>query len=116
MPSSLIYQNVEQGLVDIGIGYLIENNPHVLSSVLYYDTFELAVSPLHPLASMPAPTLGTLKDVPLIMLSPDTVGRVITSYSIHYTKLYENVFQARLIYGNESVIQFLNFLLVNVNT
>ncbi|AZS17132.1 LysR family transcriptional regulator [Paenibacillus lutimineralis] len=76
MPSSLIYQNVEQGLVDIGIGYLIENNPHVLSSVLYYDTFELAVSPLHPLASMPAPTLDTLKDVPLIMLSPDTVGRM----------------------------------------
>lgn len=76
MPSSLIYQNVEQGLVDIGIGYLIENNPHVLSSVLYYDTFELAVSPLHPLASIPAPTLDTLKDVPLIMLSPDTVGRM----------------------------------------
>ncbi|NWL88809.1 LysR family transcriptional regulator [Paenibacillus sp. 79R4] len=76
MPSSLIYQNVEQGLVDIGIGYLIENNPHVLSSVLYYDTFELAVSPLHPLASTTSPTLDSLKDVPLIMLSPDTVGRM----------------------------------------
>ncbi|WMT40217.1 LysR family transcriptional regulator [Paenibacillus sp. D2_2] len=76
MPSSLIYQNVEQGLVDIGIGYLIENNPHVLSSVLYYDTFELAVSPLHPLANTASPTLDALKDVPLIMLSPDTVGRM----------------------------------------
>ncbi|HEY4389947.1 MAG TPA: LysR family transcriptional regulator [Paenibacillus sp.] len=76
MPSSLIYQNVEQGLVDIGIGYLIENNPHVLSSVLYYDTFELAVSPLHPLANTVSPTLDSLKDVPLIMLSPDTVGRM----------------------------------------
>lgn len=76
MPSSLIYQNVEQGLVDIGIGYLIENNPHVLSSVLYYDTFELAVSPHHPLATTPVPTLEALKDVPLIMLSPDTVGRM----------------------------------------
>ncbi|MMZ64140.1 HTH-type transcriptional activator CmpR [compost metagenome] len=75
MPSSLIYQNVEQGLVDIGIGYLIENNPQVLSSVLYYDTFELVVSPLHPLANNTLPTLDTLREVPLIMLSPDTVGR-----------------------------------------
>ncbi|MNI11616.1 HTH-type transcriptional activator CmpR [compost metagenome] len=75
MPSSLIYQNVEQGLVDIGIGYLIENNPQVLSSVLYYDTFELVVSPLHPLANNALPTLETLREVPLIMLSPDTVGR-----------------------------------------
>ncbi|WP_068783287.1 LysR family transcriptional regulator [Paenibacillus phocaensis] len=75
MPSSLIYQNVEQGLVDIGIGYLIENNPQVLSSVLYYDTFEFVVSPRHPLAGNPTPTLESLRDVPLIMLSPDTVGR-----------------------------------------
>ncbi|MNE19948.1 HTH-type transcriptional activator CmpR [compost metagenome] len=75
MPSCLIYQNVEQGLVDIGIGYLIENNPQVLSSVLYYDTFELVVSPLHPLADIPTPSLDTLREVPLIMLSPDTVGR-----------------------------------------
>ncbi|MGG0824039.1 LysR family transcriptional regulator [Paenibacillus turicensis] len=75
MPSSLIYQNVEQGLVDIGIGYLIENNPQVLSSVLYYDTFDLAVSPLHPLAKETEPTLDSLRDVPMIMLSPDTVGR-----------------------------------------
>lgn len=75
MPSSLIYQNVEQGLVDIGIGYLIENNPQVLSSVLYYDTFELVVAPNHPLAAQAIPTLDSLRDVPLIMLSPDTVGR-----------------------------------------
>lgn len=78
MPSSLIYQNVEQGLVDIGIGYLIENNPQVLSSVLYYDTFDLAVSPLHPLAKETEPTLDCLRDVPIIMLSPDTVGRRFT--------------------------------------
>lgn len=75
MPSCLIYQNVEQGLVDIGIGYLIENNPQVLSSVLYYDIFELVVSPLHPLANTSVPTIELLRDVPLIMLSPDTVGR-----------------------------------------
>ncbi|MEF2967907.1 LysR family transcriptional regulator [Paenibacillus sp. M1] len=75
MPSSQIYQNVEQGMVDIGIGYLIENNPQVHSTVLYYDTFELVVSPLHPLADKTIPTLDSLRDVPLIMLSPDTVGR-----------------------------------------
>ncbi len=75
MPSSQIYQNVEQGMVDVGIGYLIENNPQVLSSVLYYDTFELVVSPLHPLAGKTIPTLDSLREVPLIMLSPDTVGR-----------------------------------------
>ncbi|GIO43488.1 LysR family transcriptional regulator [Paenibacillus apis] len=75
MPSSLIYQSVEQGLVDIGIGYLIENNPQVHSSVLYYDTFGLAVSPHHPLASEKIPRMDMLRDVPLIMLSPDTVGR-----------------------------------------
>ncbi|WP_019640636.1 LysR family transcriptional regulator [Paenibacillus fonticola] len=75
MPSSQIYQNVEQGLVDIGIGYLIENNPQVLASVLFYDTFELVVSPLHPLAGAQAPTLESLHEAPMIMLSPDTVGR-----------------------------------------
>lgn len=75
MPSSLIYQNVEQGLVDIGIGYLIENNPQVTASVLYYDTFELVVSPLHPLAQTKSPTLESLQNIPFIMLSPDTVGR-----------------------------------------
>ncbi|WP_055109196.1 LysR family transcriptional regulator [Paenibacillus ihumii] len=75
MPSSQIYQNVEQGLVDIGIGYLIENNPQVLASVLYYDTFALVVSPLHPLAQAKSPSLDSLREVSMIMLSPDTVGR-----------------------------------------
>lgn len=78
MPSSLIYQSVEHGMVDIGIGYLIENNPQVHSSVLYYDTFELAVSPHHPLAGKKNPSMEMLRDVPLIMLSPDTVGRRFT--------------------------------------
>lgn len=75
MPSSQIYQNVEQGLVDIGIGYLIERNPQIHASVLYYDTFEVVVSPLHPLAKEKSPNLEMLRDVPLILLSPDTVGR-----------------------------------------
>ncbi|GGA35640.1 LysR family transcriptional regulator [Paenibacillus physcomitrellae] len=75
MASSQIYQHVEQGLVDIGIGYLIEHNPQIHASVLYYDTFEVVVSPLHPLAKEEQPELEMLRDLPLILLSPDTVGR-----------------------------------------
>lgn len=75
MPSSQIYQNVENGLVDVGIGYLIERNPQIHASALYYDTFELVVSPLHPLAKARNPVLKDLQGVPLILLSPDTVGR-----------------------------------------
>jgi DNA-binding transcriptional LysR family regulator len=47
----------------------------VETSVLYYDTFELVVSPEHPLASMDNVKIEMLKDVPLILLSPDTQGR-----------------------------------------
>ncbi|MDO7907029.1 LysR family transcriptional regulator [Paenibacillus sp. JX-17] len=75
MPSSQIYQQVENGLVDVGIGYLIERNPNLSSSVLYYDTFELVVSPEHPLAASPHADMEALREVPLILLSPDTVGR-----------------------------------------
>ncbi|USB32511.1 LysR family transcriptional regulator [Paenibacillus sp. YPG26] len=75
MPSSQIYQNVENGLVDVGIGYLIERNPQIHASALYYDTFELVVSPFHPLAQARNPVLKDLQGVPLILLSPDTVGR-----------------------------------------
>lgn len=45
MSSSQIYQQVENGIVDVGIGYLIGRNPGMTTSVLYYDTFELVVSP-----------------------------------------------------------------------
>lgn len=50
MPSSQIYEQVENGMIDVGIGYLIERNPNLSTSTLYYDTFELVVSPKHPLA------------------------------------------------------------------
>jgi len=75
MPSSAIYQQVESGLIDVGIGYLIERNPNLSTSILYYDTFELVVSPHHPLASRPQATMEALREIPLILLSPDTVGR-----------------------------------------
>lgn len=75
MSSSQIYQYVENGLVDVGIGYLIEGNTGMTTSVLYYDTFELVVSPRHPLAAKNAATIDVLRNTPLILLSPDTVGR-----------------------------------------
>ncbi|HEX7057413.1 MAG TPA: LysR family transcriptional regulator substrate-binding protein, partial [Bacilli bacterium] len=60
---------------DLGIGYLFEKNPQIEFSMLYYDTFELMVSPDHPLAKHTHTTIDALKDVPFIMLTPDTAGR-----------------------------------------
>lgn len=35
MPSSQIYEQVESGMIDVGIGYLIERNPNLSTSTLY---------------------------------------------------------------------------------
>ncbi|WP_046228392.1 LysR family transcriptional regulator [Paenibacillus dauci] len=75
MSSSQVYHSVENGIVDVGIGYLIERNPNLETSILYYDMFELVVSPQHPLARTRKATIHDLENLPLIMLSPDTVGR-----------------------------------------
>ncbi|CAH0118413.1 MULTISPECIES: LysR family transcriptional regulator [unclassified Paenibacillus] len=75
MSSMQIMASVESGSVDIGIGYLSEGNPNLESSVLYYDTFEMVVSPQHPLSQTKHATLESLREIPFIMLSPDTVGR-----------------------------------------
>lgn len=75
MSSSQVYHSVENGLVDVGISYLIERNPNLNTSILYYDMFELVVSPQHPLARTKKATIQDLQQLPLIMLSPDTVGR-----------------------------------------
>ncbi|WP_123039481.1 LysR family transcriptional regulator [Cohnella candidum] len=75
MSSSQVLASVENGSVDVGIGYLSDKSPQVETSVLYYDTFELVVSPRHPLADAKNVTIGSLKDIPLILLSPDTLGR-----------------------------------------
>ncbi len=75
MPSSQVLASVENGSVDIGISYLSDRSAQVETSVLYYDTFELVVAPRHPLASFDHVTVGMLKEMPLILLSPDTLGR-----------------------------------------
>jgi DNA-binding transcriptional LysR family regulator len=75
MPSSQVMTAVENGTVDIGITYLSERNPNVLTSILYYDTYELVVSPDHPMSGLQHTTVEALKDIPMIMLSPDTLGR-----------------------------------------
>ncbi len=75
MTSSQIMASVENGLVDIGIAYLFEKNPALETSLLYYDTFELVVSPEHPLSHLSHTTAESLRDIPFIMLSPDTAGR-----------------------------------------
>ncbi|WP_195575803.1 LysR family transcriptional regulator [Paenibacillus sp. 1001270B_150601_E10] len=75
MSSSQVAAHIESGSVDIGIGYLTDQNPNLITSILYYDTFELVVNPKHPLAQSTTVTIDMLENVPLIMLSPDTVGR-----------------------------------------
>lgn len=66
----MIYQQVENGLIDVGIGYLIERNPNLSTSVLYYDSFELVVSPTHPLASQPHATIEALRKFRLFCSLP----------------------------------------------
>lgn len=75
MPSSQVMASVENGTVDVGIGYLWDKSPQVETSVLYYDTFELVTAPDHPLASAGSVTIDMLKEIPLILLTPDTLGR-----------------------------------------
>lgn len=75
MTTSQIMQSVENGSIDIGITYLFDKHPALESSVLYYDTFELVVSPLHPLAKYGHVPIERLHELPLIMLSPETAGR-----------------------------------------
>lgn len=75
MPSSLIMESVEKGVVDIGIAYLFEQNPSLETSVLYYDEFELVVCPDHPLASQSQTAVEQLADIPFVMLTSDTAAR-----------------------------------------
>lgn len=75
MASSQVYNSVVNGQIDVGIGYLIERNPNLITSVLYYDTFELVVTPKHPLSQKPVASIDELHGLPLILLTGDTVGR-----------------------------------------
>lgn len=87
MSSTYIMSAVENGTVDIGIGYLFEKNPNLEMSTLYYDTFELIVSHEHPLSKFNHLSIENLRNVPFIMLTPETAGRqfveqVFRSYNI----------------------------------
>jgi DNA-binding transcriptional LysR family regulator len=75
MTSSQIMNSVENGQVDIGIAYLFEKNPALETSVLYFDTFELIVSSQHPLSRFSHLSMEKLRNIPFIMLSPETAGR-----------------------------------------
>ncbi|GIQ68476.1 LysR family transcriptional regulator [Xylanibacillus composti] len=75
MPTAQIMTSVESGIIDIGIAYLFDKNPVLETSILYYDSFELTVSPDHPLAGKTHIPIEALRDIPLIMLSPETAGR-----------------------------------------
>jgi DNA-binding transcriptional LysR family regulator len=75
MTSSQIMNSVENGQVDIGIAYLFEKNPALETSVLYFDTFELIVSSHHPLSRFSHLSMEKLRNIPFIMLSPETAGR-----------------------------------------
>lgn len=77
MPSTQIMESVENGLIDIGITCLYEKKPTLETAVLYYDTYELVVSPSHPLASAAHVPIDSFKNLPLIMLSTETFGRQV---------------------------------------
>jgi len=91
MSSAQVLSSVENGTVDVGIGYLSDRSPQVETSVLYYDTFELVVAPQHPLASFNRITINMLKDIPLILLSPDTLGRRFTDRIFRENGLEPNI-------------------------
>lgn len=91
MSSSQVLASVENGTVDIGIGYLTERSAQVDTSVLYYDTFELVVSPHHPLANVEVATLDMLRDVPMILLSPDTQGRRLVDRVFREHQIQPNI-------------------------
>lgn len=83
MNSSQIMTSVENGTVDIGIGYLTDRIAGIETSVLYYDTFELVVSPEHPLARQTRATAEDLRSTSFIILSPDTAGRRFADQVFH---------------------------------
>lgn len=75
MTSAQIISSVENGSIDLGISFMLDKNPHLESSILYYDTFDLVVSPDHPLAKLSHAHIDCLDNLPMIMLSPETAGR-----------------------------------------
>lgn len=91
MNSSQIMSNVENGVVDLGIGYLHDKNQSLQTSVLYYDTFELVVSPDHPMSSLRHTKVENLRDIPFIMLAPDTAGRRFANQMFNKFNITPNI-------------------------
>ena len=75
MPSTQVLTSVENGSLDIGISYLTEKHDSISNSILYYDSFELIVSPEHPLSQYEYISIEQLHKLPMVMLTPDTLGR-----------------------------------------
>ena len=91
MPSSQVLSSVENGTLDIGISYLTDKHDNISTSVLYYDTFELIVSPEHPLSQYAYITIDQLHQVPMIMLAPDTLGRRFVDQICKEHKIEPNI-------------------------
>lgn len=83
MPTNQIMSSVENGDVDIGIAYIFEDSPTLEKSILYYDTFELVVSPSHSLARVEHTPVSALNNIPFIMLTNDTAGRSFVDRLFH---------------------------------
>jgi DNA-binding transcriptional LysR family regulator len=75
MSSTQVIASVESGAVDIGITYIMNRSPSHETSVLYYDTFDLVVSVDHPISNKSHISIQQLKDLPFIMMSPESAGR-----------------------------------------
>ena len=75
MTSSQIVSSLENGTIDLGIGYLFEPTHQIEASALYHDHFVLVAAPSHPLCHATELSIEMLREVPMIMLAPETAGR-----------------------------------------
>jgi len=87
MNSAQIMTAVENGTIDIGIGYMFDKNPNLEMSTLYYDSFELILSKKHPLSVHTHLSIEQIRHLPFIMMAQETAGRryvdqVFKSYDI----------------------------------
>jgi DNA-binding transcriptional LysR family regulator len=93
MTSSQVFTAVENGTVDVGITYYDEHHANIESDVLYYDSFELVVSPEHELAhhTNGVVTLADILGYPMIMMTPDTLGRRFVDEALRKQSLTPNI-------------------------
>ena len=99
--SHTVAAQIVEGSVDIGLVGAIWNDRGLEWTAAFTDTLVLAVPVLHPLAGAESVKVEELRELPFIQREAgsgtrrvvarmfEQQGIVITSYSIHYTKLYE---------------------------